>query len=214
MVAGAIVLLAALAQLFLPGLAASRIRGRVERYGRVDSVSVEAWPAVKLLWGRADSVKVRARSLHVSSGQTARLLWEARDVNRLQATVLRANEGPLRLSDVSVVKHGSTVTAEARITAADVKAALPGGFGLQLISSEGGDVRVRASGGLFGVGGSVDAVAGASRGNLVVHPLAPPLRALQLTLFSDAHVHVEAVAARVEDGHPLSYDLTLRARLR
>ena len=41
-----------LAQLFLPRIAASRIASRVGRYGTVQSVSVKAWPAVKLLWGK------------------------------------------------------------------------------------------------------------------------------------------------------------------
>ena len=68
------VLALALAQLLLPGIAASRISSRVGRYGEVQSVSVSAWPAVKLLWGSADSVTVRARSLRVSAiadGQAA-----------------------------------------------------------------------------------------------------------------------------------------------
>ena len=64
--AGAIVLVLVLAQLFLPGIAASRVRARVGKYGTVQSVSVKAWPAVKLLWGSADSVTVRAGSLSMS----------------------------------------------------------------------------------------------------------------------------------------------------
>ena len=64
----------ALAQVFLPRIAASRISSRLRRYGTVQSVSVKAWPAVELLWGSADSVRVRARSLTVSPAQTAKLL--------------------------------------------------------------------------------------------------------------------------------------------
>ena len=56
--AAAVVLLLVLAQLLLPGLAARRIRTRVGRYGTVKSVSVSAWPAVKVLWGDADAVTV------------------------------------------------------------------------------------------------------------------------------------------------------------
>ena len=90
-----------------------------------------------------------------------------------------------------------------------MKAALPAGFGVQLLSSEGGEVRVRASGGLFGVRASVDAVAGASEGKLVVHPLGLLLSGLQLTLFSDPHVYVQAVGASVDEARPLSYRLTM-----
>ena len=35
---------------------------------------MKAWPAVELLWGHADSVKVRARNLEVSPAQTGKLL--------------------------------------------------------------------------------------------------------------------------------------------
>ena len=45
-------LVLALAQVLLPRIAASRISSRVGRYGTVQSVSVKAWPAVELLWGR------------------------------------------------------------------------------------------------------------------------------------------------------------------
>src|SRR6476620_398989 len=82
-IAGAALLLLALAQLLLPRLAASRISSRVGRYGEVASVSVSAWPALKLLWGSADSVRVKARHLSLSPGQAAKLLWEGRGAARM-----------------------------------------------------------------------------------------------------------------------------------
>ena len=74
-------------------------------------------------------------------------------------------------------------------------------------------VEVRASGGLFGLGASVDAVAGASEGKLVVHPAGLLLGGLRLTLFSDPHVYVEGVGATVTPARPLSYRLSMSARL-
>jgi hypothetical protein len=73
---------------------------------------------------------------------------------------------------------------------------------------------VQASGGLFGVGGSLDAVALAEHGRLVVHPVGFLLEGLQLTLFADRRVYVEAVGARELDNSPPSYRLTMGARLR
>jgi hypothetical protein len=213
-VAGAIALALALAQIFLPGIAANRISSRVGRYGTVKSVSVKAWPAVELLWGSADSVKVRAMNLKLSPAQTAKLLWEARGVNDMEMTAPSVQEGPLRLGAVSIRKRGNGLTAQARITAADVKAALPGGFEVQLLRSGGGSVEVRSSGGLFGVGASVDAVARASEGKLVAHPLGSLVEGLQITLFADPHVYVEGVGASVEAEQPLSYRLTMSASLR
>lgn len=210
-VAGGIVVLLGLAQIFLPKLAASRVSSRIGKYGKVDHVRVSAWPAVELLWGDADSIQVHASKLRVNPGQTAKLLEEARGVQRLDATVASAEEGPLPASDVTLRKRGSRITAQAFVSEADVAAALPAGFGVQLLGSHDGEVEVRASGGLFGVGASVEAVAQASEGKLVVRPRGGLLEALKLTLFSDPRVYVEGVGAtRSGAGFELSLDARLR----
>jgi hypothetical protein len=214
--AGAIALVLVLAQLLLPRIAASRISSRVGRYGSVESVHVTAWPALKLLWGDADSVTVRAGRLSLSPAQTAKLLWEAHGVNELDLTASSAREGPLRVSDVSLRKRGRALSAQALASTADVRAALPQGFEVQLLGSERGQVEVRASGGLFGIDASVDAVATASGGRLIVHPRGLLLEGLQLTLFADPHVYVEGVGASASGapGGAPGYWLTISARLR
>jgi hypothetical protein len=214
-VVAGVVLLLVLAQVFLPLIAASRISSRVGKYGRVKSVSVTAWPAVKLLWGSVDSVNVQATSLTLTPAETAKLIWEARDVSEMHITAPLAKEGPLQLRDVSFHKHGNALSATALTSEADVKAALPEGFGVQLLSSEAGKVQVRASGGLFGVDASVDAVAEPSNGKLVVHPAGLLLEGIQLTLFADPHVYVEGVGAiAVADGAAgQSYRLSMTARV-
>ena len=63
-VAGAVVLVLALAQLILPRVAASRISSRIGRYGKVQSVSVSAWPAVELLWAVAWAAAGAAGVVH------------------------------------------------------------------------------------------------------------------------------------------------------
>jgi len=204
----------ALTQLLLPRIAVSRITSRVGRYGGVQSVSVSAWPALELLWGHADSVRVRANSLTLSPAQMSSLLWEARGASSMDVSAESVKLGALRLSDASLHKRGSALTARALASEADVKAALPSGFGVRLLRSEGGEVEVQATGGLFGLDASVNAVARASDGKLVAHPLGFLLEGLQLTLFSDAHVYVEGVGASVQSEQPLSYRLTMSARLR
>jgi len=213
---GLIVLVLVLAQVFLPGIAASRISSRLKRYGSVQSVSVSAWPALKLLWGSADSVKVRALNLRVTPAQTAKLLWEGRGLSSIEMSATRAQEGPLRLRDVRLRKRGSAVSAQALVTQADASAALPPGMSVSLLGSEGGSVKVRASGGLFGVGASVDAVAGPSEGKLVAHPLGPLLEGLHLTLFAEPHVYIQGVGASSIDtpGAEATYRLSISARLR
>lgn len=213
--AGLVALVLVLGQLLLPRIAAGRISDRLGAHGKVQSVSVSAWPAVKLLWGSADSVTVRASQLALSPGKASALLWEGRGADQITMTVGRARVGPLQLSGVRFNKRGNALTAEARASAADVKAALPPGFSVSLLSSGGGYVRVRTTGGLFGVAASVDAVAGPIEGKLVARPEGLLLSAFQLTLFSDPHVRVQGVGASVvpDAAAEPAYRLTMRAKL-
>jgi LmeA-like phospholipid-binding len=215
-VAGALVVLLGLAQIFLPEIAASRISDRIGRYGSVDSVHVSAWPAIELLWKHADSVKVHATQLRVSPAQTGKLLEEASGTDRVEVNVDSAREGPLALRDVRFHKRGSRMSATAHLGTADVTAALPPGIGVQLLGGGGGKVEVRASGGLFGVGASVDAVAEAEGGKLVVHPRGLLLEAIKLTLFSDPRVYVTGVSASraTGPGGVAGYLLGMTATLR
>ncbi len=212
--AGVLILVLALAQLILPRLAASRISSRVGRYGKVLSVSVSAWPAVELLWGHVGSVHVRAGSLALSGGQAASLLEEAKGASSMDVSAESVQVGKLRVTDARLSKRGDRLSAQAVVSEADVKAALPVGFGVRLLRSEGGEVEVQATGALFGVGASVNAVALASGGELIAHPLGFLIEGLQLTLFSDPRVYVEGVAASVVSTQPTSYRLTMSARLR
>jgi hypothetical protein len=190
-----VLVLLVLAQLLLPGIAASTISSRIGRYGQVESVHVSAFPAVELLWGSAESVDVHARALALAPAQAAKLLWESRDVERMDVHADSVRVGPLHVSAATLSKRGSALTAQARASEADVAAALPPGFSLRLLSSSAGRVEVQASGGLFGIGASVEAVALGSGGKLVAHPRGLLIEALQLTLFSDPHVFVEGVGA-------------------
>jgi len=212
--AGFVLVLLVLAQLLLPRIAASRVSSRVGRYGSVVSVSVSAWPAVKLLWGDADSVRVRARSLSLSPAQVAELLWEARGAASLQIDAQTVQLGRLRLSAATLHKHGHALSAAALASEAAVHAALPAGFGVTLLNSAGGQVEVRASGALFGIGAAVDAVALAREGKLIAHPLGLLLEGVQLTLFADERVHVLGVGASVASAQPRVYRLALAATLR
>ncbi len=212
--AGAAVLALAIAQVLLPRLAASRISSRVGRYGTVQSVSVSAWPALKLLWGSADSVHVSAKQLTLSPAEISSLLWEGRGAKSMDLSAQSVRLGSLRVTDATLQKRGDGLAAQAFVSEADAKSALPAGFGVRLLRSEGGEVEVQATGALFGLGASVNAVAGASEGKLVAHPLGFLIEGLQVTLFSEPHVYVQGVGARVAAGQPPSYRLTMTATLR
>jgi hypothetical protein len=210
----ALVLLLGLAQLLLPRIAGSTISSRIGRYGHVQSVSVSAWPAIELLWGNADSVTVRAGELSLSPQQAAKLVWEGRGVERIDMSAAEVRLGRLRVSAVSLRKRASALSAQASVSAADVSAALPAGMSLALLGSEAGSVEVKASGGLFGVSASLDAVARPENGKLIARPLGLPFSVLQLSLFSDPHVYVEGVGASSSAGAEPGYRLQLSARLR
>jgi hypothetical protein len=210
----AVVLALVLAQILLPKIATSTISSKLRRYGRVQRVSVTAWPAIKLLWGSADSVKVRMQTIAVSTHQAANLAWEGRDAGEVQFSATSAKVGPLGLERVTLSKRGAALSAQGVASAADVSAALPAGMSVALRRSEGGAVEVKASGGLFGVSASIDAVAGAREGRLVARPLGLLLSGFQLTLFADPRVHVEGVGASPLPAERGGYVLKMRARLR
>ena len=75
-------------------------------------------------------------------------------------------------------------------------------------------VEVRAGGALFGVSASLDAVAQASAGKIVVHPTGFLLGALGLTLYSDPRVYVTALGASSNGRTPPTYRLSAVAVLR
>lgn len=204
----------ALAQLLGPTIAAKVVRDKVGRYGTVRSVTVKAWPAIELLWRRADEVKVQAGTLTFSPGQAVSLLREGVSTDVVHVRAQAAIVGGLRLTGVSFDKDGSQMRAEGTVSEADVAKVLPPGVTVQLLGSEQGTVSVKVSGGLFGVGVSAEAVAGAEDGKLVARPVGL-LSGLKLTVFESASVHVEAVEARELPGGPEGkrYRLSMRARL-
>jgi hypothetical protein len=216
-VGAAIVALVVLAQLLAPGIAAKVVRNRVEKYGSVKSVEVKAWPAVELAWGHADEVRVNAGRLKMSLGQAVSLLKEAKGVARMEMNAQSMEIEGVRLADASLKKHGNALRAQGVVSEADVKRALPEGVDMAFVKSEAGTVEVRASGGLFGVGVSVDAVAQAEEGKLVARPTGLLLSELKLTAFEDPNVYVEGVEAHAlgsGSGEGARYEVSMWASLR
>jgi hypothetical protein len=220
-VVGFLLLFVVLAQVFLPSLAARRVRDRVARYGTVRSVSVSAFPAVKLLWGKADSVSVRAGTLSMPTSQIASVLWEAHDVTDLTLGVERATltaipslAKGITVSDMRTEKRGSTIRTSATLTQQQLDEALPSDFRIEPIASGGGEVEARASGALFGVQATITALVRPLEGRLVTEPKGFPFAGLTtVTLFSDPHLKVGSVGVRVLRTKPLTYGLSMSASL-
>jgi hypothetical protein len=217
----AVVLLLVLAQIFLP-LAAERVlRDRIKPYGALQSVSISAWPAVQLLWGKADSASATAGSLHMTTAQMSKLVWESRGVHDLNFTARRfAVKVPglpndLVLRDLTTRKHGSSMSMHATLTQADLTAALPSGVAVQPVASGGGQVEMHVTGALFGLQASINALARPLEGRLVAEPRGLPFGGFTtVTLFEDSHLKVEALGVTVNSEQPLTYGVSLRASLR
>jgi hypothetical protein len=207
----------ALAQLIGPAVAAKVVAGKVGRYGTVRKVSVKAWPAVKLLWREADEVSVDAGTLRLSPEEAVALLREGSSTDEVDARAQAVDVSGLRLRSVRFEKDGRRMRAEGTVSEADVAEVLPPGVGVALLGSEEGTVRVKVSGGLFGVGVSVEAVARAEDGKLVARPEGL-LSGLKLTIFESGDVYVEGVEARAlaggRAGEGKRYELVMWARLR
>jgi hypothetical protein len=220
---GVVIVLLALAQLILPMIAVKLVRDRASRYGTIKSASISAWPAVELLWGKAQSATIVAGHLTMTAAQLTQLskqLWEARGVEKATIRVERATVSlnglphELTATDVLSVKQGSQLSGSATITQQALDEASPSGLHVQPVASAGGQIELRTSGELFGVNLSVNALIKPVEGRLVMEPQGVPFAGLgTVTLLSDPHVNVESVALETAPSGPSTYRLSFRASL-
>jgi len=217
---GSALLVLVLAQVFLPRIAADRVRSKLGRYGTVGAVSVSAWPAIELLWGKADSLTIHARSLTLSTFQIASLLAQVRGFTDVTVhagrVTLRAPQlaSGVSVSDARVFKRGSSVTASSTVTQAQLDGALPGGLAVQPLRSGPEGVSVRAGGALFGIGASIDVLVRPLEGNIVAEPEGVPFASLaSLTVFSDAHLKVQRLALDGIGSPSSTYSVSVWAKI-
>lgn len=194
------ILILGVAQLVLPGIAAQRIRSRLTPYGTVRSVSVHAFPAIKLLWHHADSVRIDLASYRSGSGQVGSLLGGLAGVGSLDATADQVDVGLLRLRDAALHKRGQTLTASAAVNEADLRAAVPFLNDVTPVASSDGALTLQGSATVLGLTVSATASVLAQDGTLIVSPNVPFGGLATLTLFSDPHVDVQGVSAAAASG--------------
>lgn len=190
-----LVVVLVLAQLILPGIAAQNLRDRLSRSGQVLSVEVSAFPAIELLWHQADKVVVRLGRYRSTPGGLAGLLAQAGDVDSLTASAAELDTGLLTLRNATLRKRGSELTGAARVTEADIRAALPVLQSVTPVASGNGQLTVQGTASLFGVTASVDATVRAQNGALVVSPDVPLGGLATITVFSDPRLDVQSVGA-------------------
>ena len=198
-VVGVLLLLLVVAQLTLPRIAADSIRHRLSAHGHVLSVSVSAFPAIKLLWGQADSVSVRMSSYgpahttttsasssthsvrghatpsshpdpHSSMRRLADLLANTANTDSLTASVGQFDSGHVHLEQVVVDKHSGQLTASALLTADALHHALPPHFALHPITSPAGELLFHGRAKVLGSRLAVKGRLIAHHGRLVIEP--------------------------------------------
>jgi hypothetical protein len=198
------------AQLVLPGLAAERLRQRLNRSGHVLEVRVSAFPAIELLWHRADSVVVRMSGFRTGPSELAGMLADTGRAGSIDAWVGELDTRLLTLRDVSFRKRGSQLRGSARVTQADLQAALPVLQSVSPIASANGRLTLRATVSVLGVGASINLALETVNGALVLVPDLPLGGLGKITVFSSPRLYVESVGGSATSG---GFSAFVQARL-
>lgn len=195
-----IVVLLAVAQLVLPGIAARDLRTRLARSGIVEKVEVDAFPAVELLWHQADRVVVRMRSYRSTPTGLSSTLGGVSDAGMLDASAARLETGLLTLRNASLIKRGNQLTASATVTEADLRSSIPALDSVAPVASSGGQLTLAGTGTVLGVTATVDVTVGPQNGALVAAPDVPFGGLATVTLFANPRIAVEGVTATPAPG--------------
>lgn len=210
---GGVALLAVLAvaqQLVLPALAERQLRGRLAEIGRPERVEVEALPAIKLLFKRADHVDVVMSQASPASARLAELLAETEGIDRLDLRARRLRVGGLVARDASMSKRGPALMGQATVTESDLAAAAPPGLEVRPLVAPDGQLAFDGQASFLGIGIAVRALVATRDGRVLVIPSVPFGAGLTVTAFADPRIYVDAVEARRQG---IGFVLTTRARL-
>jgi hypothetical protein len=188
-------------QLALPRVAERRISHDLAATGEVRRVSVEALPAVKLLFKRADRVEIDMAEARAGTGKVAQLLRRTSGARELDARIDLVHVGPLQLRGVALRKDHNRLSGEATLSDADLAAALPRQLALRPVEDPAGELVLEASAGLV----TVRARLSARDGALVIAPEGLLGGLGSLTVFRDSRVHVSSVGSKLgADGFTLT----------
>ncbi len=205
--AGFVLLILVVAQLLLPGIAAQELRNNLAQSGTVLEVEVSSFPAIKLLWHRADRVVVRMGRYRAAVSDLGDTLAGAVDAHSLDASAGELDLGPLTLRDATLRKRGGELTGSATVTQANLRSTVFFLDNVEPIASANGRLTLRGTASFLGLKATVDATVAAQDGALVVAPNVPFGGIATLTLFSNPHVRVQSVGATsVPGGFRVSAD--------
>lgn len=208
--AGIVLLVLVVAQLLLPGIAAQELRDDLQQSGTVLEVKVSSFPAIKLLWHKADSVVVRMGHYRSASSHLGATLGRAADADKLDASVQELFVGPVTLRNATLHKQGSALTGSATVTEANLRSAVFFLDNVEPITSGNGRLTLRGTASFLGLRATVDATVSARDGALVVAPNVPLGGIAAITLFDNPNVQVTSVSAtNVPGGFRVSASATV-----
>jgi hypothetical protein len=214
---GVLVALLVVAQLLLPRIAERKLRSDLQRHGGNVKVDVAAFPAITLLWHKADRVTVDVGDYRPgpprSGSSLADDLAKTKDAGKLDVHIGVLNDRLLRMHDVTLRKRGDTLVGEVRLRRSDVNAALPPRLHLSGHAAAGQGIAVAGVTSVFGRRVSAKArILVDSRGRIVLKPSGSLLASLvTVPLFSDDRIAVDAIDARQAAG---GFTATARGHLR
>jgi len=198
---GVLIAVLGLCQLLLPTIASSRLRDALSANGSGVHVSIHAFPAAELLFGRADAVSVRIDRLRISKGgggSLHQLLERIGGTGRLDASVGTMWSHKLELRHVVLRKRGVELTLRASVTHAAIERALPSHLKVTGAAKAGGGLSLSFTAALLGKSVTADAAVVARAGDVEISPELPLLEGLGLELFADPNVAADSVSLIAE----------------
>lgn len=206
-----IIVVLGVGQLVLPGIAARRLRDRLARSGTVEKVEVDAFPAIELLWHRADKVVIRMRDYRSTPATLSSTLREIGDTDTLDASVGQLATGLLTVRNARLTKRGNLLSATATITEPDLRASFPILDGVRPVDSSGGQLTLQGTATVLGVTAAINVTVRPQDGALVASPAVPFGGFATITVFSNPAIAVQGVSASPAPG---GFALSAVGRLR
>ena len=105
-----LVALAVLSQLLIPPLAENRIEDRLTEGGGTAEVSLEAFPAARLLFGDGSRVSVSGSGLDLALQRQANVLDDLDGFDEVDISIDRFRAGPFQMRAFELTRHGSAAT--------------------------------------------------------------------------------------------------------
>ncbi|MDX6727465.1 MAG: hypothetical protein QOK49_2270 [Baekduia sp.] len=215
--AGLVVVVLVVGQIVLPRVAAQRLRSGLEQHGSDVQVHVEAMPAIKLLWHKADRVTVRVGHLRPGGSGSGKslpdLLASTKATGDLDVQVAVLDAQRLTVHDAGLHKTGNALVAHVRVTNAAVDQALPPRLRVSAQQVAPDRLEVRGLTHVFGRQLSGRAmILIDDRGRVVLRPEGVPLASfISVPVFSDDRVAVDGLSTS-QDGD--GFTATVRGHLR